>query len=82
MDQRGPASAYTDVQGVLRSITKPLGISLQNISVISPKDKLVKVMKKAALIPSGLSGSRVARTRVEDTYIEEAYVYNLNKGQS
>src|SRR5262245_5598204 len=82
VDQRGPASAYTDVQGVLRSMTKPLIISLQDLSVISPNDKLVKIMKKAAHSPGGLSGARVARTRVEDTYIEDAYVYNLNNGQS
>lgn len=82
VDQRGPASAYTDVQGVLRSLTKSLTISLQDISVVSPNDKLVKVMKKAANIPSGAKGVRLARTRVDDTYIDDAYVYSLNNIQS
>jgi hypothetical protein len=81
VDQRGPASAYTDVQGVLRSLPKP-SISMQDISVVSPNDKLVKVMKKAAHIPAGENGVRLARTRVDDTYIEDAYVYRLNNGQS
>ena len=82
VDQRGPASAYTDVQGVLRSLAKPLRISLQDISVVSPNDKLVKVMKKAAHVPTGFGGARLARTRVNDTYIEDAYVYRLNNGHS
>ena len=82
VDQRGPASAYTDVQGVLRSLAKPISISLQDISVVSPNDKLVKVMKKAAHIPAGEGGVRLARTRVDDTYIDDAYVYRLNNGQS
>jgi hypothetical protein len=82
VDQRGPASAYTDVQGALRSLAIPLWISMQDISVVSPNDKLVKVMKKAVHIPSGLNGARVARTRVDDTYIEDAYVYRLSNGKS
>ena len=83
VDQRGPASAYTDVQGVLRSLPQPLWISLQDISVVSPNDKLVQVMKKkASHIPAGLAGVRVAGTRIDDTYIEDAYVYRLNNGQS
>lgn len=82
VDQRGPASAYTDVQGVLRSLAKPISISMQDISVVSPSDKLVKVMKKAAHIPAGESGVRLARIRVDDTYIDDAYVYRLNNGQS
>jgi hypothetical protein len=82
VDQRGPASAYTDIQGALRSLSKPLWISMQDISVVSPNDKLVKVMKKVAHIPVGRNGIRLARTRVDDTYIEDAYVYRVKNGQS
>ena len=82
VDQRGPTSAYTDLQGVLRSVAKPLSISMQDISMVSPKDKLVKVMKKAVHIPVGVNGARLARTRVDDTYIEDAYVYRVHNGQS
>jgi hypothetical protein len=82
IDQRGPAGAYTDVQGVIRSLPKPLSISMQDISVVSPNDKLVKAMKKAAHIPAGENGIRLSRTRVDDTYIEDAYIYRLPNGQS
>ena len=55
---------------------------MQDISVVSPKDKLVKVIKKAVRIPSGENGVRLARTRVDDTYVEDAYVYRVRNGQS
>jgi hypothetical protein len=77
VDQRGPASAYTDVQGALRSLSSRPWISMQDISVVSPNDKLVKLMNRAALIPKGASGVRFSRTRVDNTYIEDAYVYQL-----
>jgi hypothetical protein len=77
VDQRGPASAYTDIQGALRSLAKPFWISMQDISVVSPSDKLVKLMKKAVQVPRDVSGVRFARTRVDDTYIEDAYIYRL-----
>jgi len=82
VDQRGTTSAYGDVQGILRSLDKPLSISLKDISVVSPNDKLVKAMKKTALVPSNVKGVRLTRTRVDDTYIEGAYVYRLANGQS
>lgn len=75
VDQRGPFSTYTDVQNVLR--TTPSSISMQEISVVSPNDKLVKVVKNAAPIPPGAPGIRFGRTRLEDTYIEDAYVYRV-----
>jgi hypothetical protein len=77
VEQRGPSSAYTDVQGALRSLQPPVGISMQDISVVSPNDKLVKLMKKSVHIPNDAPGVRFARTRLDDTYIEDAYIYSL-----
>ena len=77
VDQRGPANASRDVQGVLHSLARPLSISLQDISVVSPNDKLVKAIRKAAHIPGRANGVRFTRTRLDDTYIEDAYIYSL-----
>lgn len=82
VNQRGPASAYTDVQFALRSLPGPSWISIQDVSVVSPEDKLVKVIRKAVHIPIGANGVRLARTRVDDTYIEDAYVYRVRNGRS
>ena len=75
VDQHGPFTTYADLQNVLRN--NPWSISLQEISVVSPKDKLVKVVKNAAPIPPGAKGIRFGRTRLNDTYIEDAYVYRV-----
>lgn len=77
IDQRGPFSTYADVQGILRTIAPPLSISMQDISVVSPNDKLVKVLKKAAHIPPGAPGVRFGRSRIDDTYVEDAYMYRV-----
>jgi hypothetical protein len=76
VDQRGPFSAYTDIQGVLRRLM-PISLTMQDISVVSPNHKLVKVIKKAGKVPSGSSGLRLGRARIDDTYVEDAYVYAL-----
>lgn len=77
VDQRGPFSTYADVQGILRTIAPPLSISMQDISVVSPNDKLVKVLKKAAHIPPDAAGVRFGRSRIDDTYVEDAYMYRI-----
>ena len=77
IDQKGPFSTYADVQGALRTIAPPLSISMQDISVVSPNDKLVKVLKKAAHIPPGAPGVRFGRSRIDDTYVEDAYMYRV-----
>jgi hypothetical protein len=78
IDQKGPFSTYGDLEAILRSTKPPLSISVQDISVISPTDKLVKVLKKAAHIPPGAPGARFGRSRIEDTYVEDAYVYRIS----
>ncbi len=77
VDQTGLFSTYSEIQGVLRSMAPPLAISMQDISVVSPNDKLVKVMKKAGHIPPGAPGLRFGRSRVDDTYVEDAYMYRV-----
>jgi len=77
VDHRGPFSTYTDVQNVLSTNSNPWSISMQEISVVSPNDKLVKVVKNAAPIPPDAPGIRFGRTRIDDTYIEDAYVYRV-----
>jgi len=46
VDERGPRSAYTDVQGILKSFDPPLSITLQDITVVSPGEPLIKELKK------------------------------------
>lgn len=77
VDQRGPFSTYTDVQNILRTGPQKSTLSIQEISLVSPNDRLVQVMKGTVAVPRGLPGVRIGRTRVADTYIEDAYVYRV-----
>lgn len=107
VDQLGPINAYTSVQSVLRNLTSTnsnaqdynsastFGISLQDISVVSPKHELVKhlkttigeLAKNLTSVPlpkhrrSALSrhfnvpGIRLTNTTINNTFIEDAFVY-------
>lgn len=77
VDEKGPLEAYKDIQKVL--IWHPdLNLSLQNISVLSPKDERVKAFNKALKIAPDRFGVRLTRSALNGTYIEDAYVYRLH----
>ena len=77
VDERGPRSAYTDVQAILRSIQPPIGLSLQNLAVVSPSDPLVKMFKGAMRVAANSGGVRFTRNMVGGSFIEDAYIYRL-----
>ncbi|MEK6284894.1 MAG: hypothetical protein AABO57_04065 [Acidobacteriota bacterium] len=78
VDEVGPLSAYGRVQAELSVISPPLTLSLQNISLISPKDERVKAFKKQLKIAPDPVGVRFTRSALNGTYIEDAYVYRLD----
>ncbi len=76
VDEKGPLATYKDIQKVL--IWHPdLNLSLQNISVLSPKDERVKAFNKAMRIAPDPDGVRFTRSALNGTYIDDAYVYRL-----
>src|SRR6476660_4559326 len=56
VDQRGPLSAYSDIYGVLRKL-QPISLTMQDITILSPNNKLVNAIKKIGKIPPGSIGS-------------------------
>jgi hypothetical protein len=77
VDEKGPLEAYKDIQKVL--IWHPdLNLSLQNISVLSPKDERVKAFRRALKTAPEPVGIRFTRSALNGTYIEDAYVYRLH----
>ena len=77
VDEEGPLATYRDIQKVL-TWHPDLNLSLQNISVLSPKDKLVRLFRKAVQIAPDPVGVRFTRSALDGTYIEDAYVYRLS----
>ena len=77
VDEVGPLSAYGRIQAELNAISPSLTLSLQNISLISPKDERVKAFKKQLKIAPNPGGVRFTHSALNGTYIEDAYVYRL-----
>jgi hypothetical protein len=77
VDELGPLQAYRDINVVLAS-RLDLDLSLQNISVLSPKDPLVKAIRKAMKIAPGRDGARFTRGTLNGTFVEDAFVYRLS----
>jgi hypothetical protein len=76
VDEFGSLAAYTNLQQPLRSI-QPTDLSLENISVSSPRKPLVKAIKRGSRIANGAEGIRLTRNTIDGIYIEDAYVYKL-----
>jgi hypothetical protein len=77
VEEKGPRAAYSVIQKVLRSLKPPVGLALQNISVVKPSDILIRSLRKAIQIGPRSNGVRFARNMVGGTYIEDSYIYRL-----
>jgi hypothetical protein len=77
VDEVGPLLGYGVIQKKLSTITPPLTLNLQNISLISPKDPRVKAFNRAMKIAPDPAGARFTRSALDGTYVEDAYVYRL-----
>ena len=72
----GPREAYRQVNDILRST--PIGMSLADITVVSPQDPLVQALRP--VVHTGLdevSGVRVTADTINHVFIEDAYIYRM-----
>jgi hypothetical protein len=76
VDRDGPLEAYRAVQRVLGGLGLET-LSLNDISVVSPSHNLVKLLGIALKTGKGISGIRFTRNRINDKFIEDAYIYRL-----
>jgi hypothetical protein len=77
VEKNGPMKAYNSVQGVLEKLSPPPGISLKDISVVSPKHHLITLLRRAIGTGPGISGIRFTRNVINNTLIEDAYIYRI-----
>jgi len=81
VDKKGPKEAYEKVQSQLPELKEELEqdyeLSLQNISVVSPNDDLIKLLKTAVKTGPGVSHIRFARNVIDNVFIEDAYIYRV-----
>lgn len=76
VDQEGPLQVYQDIQSFLQN--SHLNIALKDISVVSPNNSLVTILKKAIKTdPKSISGIRFSRNTIDNSFIEDAYIYRM-----
>jgi len=77
VDQRGTKESYAFIQGVLARLSPQLGISLKQVSVVSPKHDLLKLFRVAVRTGPGISGIRFTGNTINNVFIEDAYIYRV-----
>ncbi len=80
VDSQGPRATYAKIQAAADSDLLAGELSLREISVVSPKDPLVKLLGMAVSTGHGISGIRFTQNTINNTFIEDAYIYRLSRG--
>lgn len=78
VDRKGPIEIYKTIRSTIARNKTALGdLDLKDISVLSPRDSLLKVLSGPLRVPSG--GLRFSRNTVGGRFIEDAYIYRLTR---
>jgi len=77
LDKNGPKKAYGFLQTLLMDSDIP-GISLENITLVSPEHDLIKLLSMAIQTGPQLSNIRFTRNVINGQLIEDAYIYRIN----
>lgn len=77
VERDGPKKAYQRIQSALGRMDPSAALELQNISVVSTKDPLVRLLGRALRTGPGISGIRFSRNTIDGTFVEDAYIYRL-----
>ena len=75
---RGPHAAYRKIHAAARWVPAAAGISaLGVLRAMEDTDPLVGALRKAVPRRSGTAGTRLTRSGVDGTFIDDAYIYRL-----
>jgi hypothetical protein len=78
VDIEGPRESYVKIQNVLyRNESGRPEFGLQNITVASPTYPAIQMLRSALGPRPGISSIRITRSRMNDLFVEDAYIYRL-----
>lgn len=77
VDSEGGKAAYTRIDGVIRGSLGHSGITLREVSAVSPRDAAIKGLKRAVRTGPRISNMRLTRSVIGNVYFEDAYVYRV-----
>ena len=79
VDSEGPKGYYKKIDKANRLATDvEETISLNDIGVTNPTNKIVQLLKSAIGTGNGISGIRFSRNTVNGMFIEDTYIYRSN----
>lgn len=73
VEKNGSKPVYETVSRILAA-DESVGLSLSDISVASPREKIAQILPLAISVKSG-SGVRFSRSAINGHYIEDAFIY-------
>ncbi|GAI16757.1 unnamed protein product [marine sediment metagenome] len=77
VDRLGPKRSYTIIQNVIQDLHL-FSISIIDISVLSPKNRLIQLLKIALSTgPRDISKIRFTRNTINNVFVEDALIYRL-----
>jgi len=74
VDKQGPKSAYRHIQTVLSKLSSTLELSLSDITVMSPEDKLIQLLRTAITCESDVVFNANA---INGIFIEKTHIYRI-----
>ena len=78
VSSKGIKSAYEHVQQIISTIPENQPkITLKDISLFSPLDPLISLLKIAIKTGDGISGIRFSQNMINGILIDDAYIYRL-----
>lgn len=78
VQKNGIRVAYKRVQQIIsKSVDDGARIQLKDITLVSPTDTLISILKVALSTGDGISGIRFSKNMINGTLIEDTYIYRL-----
>lgn len=78
VEEKGPLKAYSFIQSVLKQLSPPFEISLSDIAAVSPSNRVVRALSTKIHSGPGISGIRLTRNVIDNTFIDDVYIYRVN----
>lgn len=77
VDLEGPRAAYESLQQFLTTPSPGYDISLEEVSLLSPTNNLLEVLRRAIVTGPGISQIRFTENSVDNVFIEDALIYRV-----
>ena len=71
VDELGPRGAYN------KFLDLNTGMSISQVTLVSPKSEIVKLLRRALRTGNGISSIRLTGNAIDGTYVEDALIYRL-----